>query len=168
MIDGIRLKESYQLAGCCSPSRSDRIVGYFSHDNYLKVHRDGCANLKKAEPARLIALSWDDILEDAHFTPGPDYHDLDGADFAVLEHHLDYGIDYSLMVAKALVIPKQDAFDRHKRLKDQGLLKRVEPRIVQYRKGIVDNKWIKHRNHTYYDLTEKGKAYVEYHRARGG
>jgi len=168
MTDEIRLKESYTLARCCSPSRSDKIVGYFSHDNYLKVHRHDCENLKKAESARLVALSWDDILEGASFTPGPDYHKLDATDFAVLQHHLDYGIDYSLMVAKALAIPRQDAFERHKRLKDQGLLKRVEPRIVQYRKGIVDNKWIKHRNHTYYDLTEKGKAYLEYRQTHSG
>ena len=168
MTDEIRLKESYTLARCCSPSRSDKIVGYFSHDNYLKVHRHDCESLKKAESSRLVSLSWDDILEGAGFTPGPDYHKLDAADFAVLRHHLDYGIDYSLMVAKALAIPRQDAFERHKRLKDQGLLKRVEPRIVQYRKGIVDNKWIKHRNHTYYDLTEKGKAYLEYHQTHSG
>ncbi len=163
MTDEIRLKESYTLARCCSPSHSDKIVGYFSHDNYLKVHRHDCESLKKAESARLVSLSWDDILQDARYTPGPDYRGLDGADFAVLRHHLDYGIDYSLMVAKALAIPRQEAFERHKRLRDQGLLKRVEPRIVQYRKGIVDNKWIKHRNHTYYDLTDKGRLYLNHY-----
>jgi len=165
MSDKIRLKESYVLARCCSPSLADKIVGYYSHDNYVKVHRHGCGNLKKAEPARLVSLSWDDILAEASFTPGPEYRELNVSDFAVLQHHLDYGIDYSLMVAKVLAIRRQDAFDRHKRLRDMGLLKRVEPRIVQYRKGIVDNKWIKHRNHTYYDLTEKGKAYLEYYRS---
>ncbi len=162
----MRLKESYTLARCCSPSVSDKIVGYYSHDNYLKVHCHDCESLKKAEPARLVALSWDEIRENAVFIPGSDYNDLDGVDFAVLRHHLDYGIDYALMVAKALAIPRQDAFDRHKRLRELGLLKRVEPRIVQYRKGIVDNKWIKHRNHTYCELTEKGKAYFEYHQSQ--
>lgn len=166
MSDEIKLKESYVLAKCCSPSLSDEIVGYYSHDNYLKVHRHDCANLNKAEPARLVALSWDDILEEAEFTPSSDYQELDTTDFAVLEHHSKYGIDYSLMVAKVLAIPRQDAFGRHKRLRDLGLLQRVEPRIVQYRKGIVNNKWIKHRNHTYYDITEKGKIYLEYHRSR--
>ena len=164
MPDEIKLKEKYILAKCCSPSLEDKIVGYYSHDNYLKVHRHDCTSLKKAEPTRLVALSWDDILEDAGFAPGQDYDELEVDDFAVLRHHLDYGIDYSLMVAKSLAIPKQDAFERHKRLRDLGLLQRVEPRIVQYRKGIVDNKWIKHRNHTYYELTEKGKAYLDYHR----
>jgi len=33
---------------------------------------------------------------------------------------------------------------------------------MQYRKGIVDNKWVKHRNHTYYKLTEKGTKYLDY------
>ncbi|MFH2049803.1 MAG: DUF2250 domain-containing protein, partial [bacterium] len=73
----------------------------------------------------------------------------------------EYGVDYSLVVARKLNIPKQAAFDCHKKLREMGLLERVKPLIIQYRKGIVDNKWIKHRNHTYYDLTDKGKSYLD-------
>ena len=51
-------------------------------------------------------------------------------------------------------------------MREMGLLERVEPLIIQYRKGIVDNKWIKHRNHTYYGLTSKGESYLRYHIAR--
>jgi hypothetical protein len=167
MRDHPRLKEGYTLARCCAPSPSDAIAGYFSHDNYLKVHRRGCAALAKVPDARLVSLVWDDILENGHFVPESDYHTLDETDFAVLRHHLDFGIDYSLMVAKMLTIPKQDAFNRHRKLRGMGLLKRVEPRMVQYRRGIAEHKWIKHRNHTYYELTEKGRAYLEYHQTHG-
>ena len=83
-------------------------------------------------------------------------------DFAGLKHHLDYGFDYSLVLAKKLNIDKQEAFNLHKKLRELGLIERVEPKIIQYRKGIVDNKWIKHRNHTYYNLTDKGTKYLEY------
>ena len=160
--DKMKLKEDYVLARCCSPSTADRIVGYYSHDNCLKVHRHDCASLTKADRARLVPLSWNDILADEHFVPGSDYYGLYDLDFAVLRHHSEYGIDYSLMLAKMLTMSKQEAFERHRKLKALGLLQRVEPRIVQYRNGIADHKWIKHRNHTYYELTEKGRAYLEY------
>jgi len=163
MNDEIRLKEDYTLARCCSPSSKDKIIGYYSHNNIIKVHKENCPNLKKAEPERLVSLKWSDILAPTEFQPGSDYHDLDKTDFSILQHHLDYGIDYSLLVAKALSLPKQDVFERHKKLKDFGLIERVEPRMVQYRKGIVANKWIKHRNHTYYQLTDTGKKYLSFH-----
>jgi predicted transcriptional regulator len=42
-----------------------------------------------------------------------------------------------------------------------GALKRVEKLMIQYRKNIVKGKWIKHRNHTYYELTPKGERWIE-------
>ncbi len=161
----MRLKESYALAKCCSPSRDNQIVGYYSHDNYLKVHRHDCPNLSKAERERLVPLEWKDIVTEPDLTPGGDYDELTSVDFAVLAHHEKYGIDYSLKVARILHVPQEEVFDRHRRLRQLELLRRVEPRIVQYRRGIVDNKWIKHRNHTYYELTEKGRVYIGHYRA---
>ncbi len=157
------LKDDYTLASCCRPTTADEIVGYYSYNNVLKVHRDDCPNLRKADTARLVKLNWPDILtEHELFSPDADYDRLDEVDFAILEHHFQYGVDYSLVVARKANIPKQTAFDRHKKLRQMNLIERVEPRIIQYRKGIVDNKWIKHRNHTYYDLTDKGRQYLEY------
>jgi hypothetical protein len=167
MTNTMKLKEGYAFANCCSPLPSDKIVGYYSHDSFFKVHDHDCASLKGIDQARLVPLSWDEIVEKEGFVPENDYYDLDSVDFAVLRHHLEYGIDYSLMLAKMLTIPKHEAFERHKKLKGLGLLQRVEPRMVQYRQGIADHKWIKHRNHTYYELTDKGRAYLEYHEAHG-
>ncbi len=167
VTDNVKLKKGYAFSKCCSPSQSDKIVGYYSHDSFFKVHSHDCASLKEIDPARLVPLSWDEIVEKEGSIPEGDYYNLDSVDFAVLRHHLEYGIDYSLMLAKMLTIPKQDAFEKHKKLKALRLLQRVEPRIVQYRQGIADHKWIKHRNHTYYELTEKGKLYLEYHEAHG-
>ncbi len=157
-----RLKDEYFLAKCCNPAIDDEIIGYYSYDNLLKVHRKDCPNLAKAEPERLVALEWSDILAEIGFEPDSDYDQLDDTDFAILKHHLEYDIDYSLMVAKMLPIPKQEAFDRHRKLRNWKLLERVDAVMVRYRKGVVDNKWIKHRNHTYFRLTPKGRKYIEY------
>ncbi|MCB2229185.1 DUF2250 domain-containing protein [bacterium] len=164
MSDRIPLKEPYVLANCCQPMPGEEIVGYYSHDNVLKVHRAGCSNLARAESSRLVTLSWDDIRAEQPYEPGYDYADLDEIDFRMLDHHDRLGIDYSLKVARVLTVERETAFDRHRKLREMNLLDRVEPTIVQYRKGVVDNKWIKHRNHTYYDLTDKGRAYLAYHR----
>lgn len=164
-----RTKENYSLSKCCAPLPDCRIVGYYSHDGkLLKVHRAECANLQKADQARLVSLAWSEILSDKQFTPDDDYYALDDLDFRVLAHHDRYGVDYSLTMARLIGIDKQTMFDRHHKLRGMKLLKRVEPVMIRYRKGIVDNKWIKHRNHTYYDLTRRGKKYLEYKQVRGG
>ena len=162
MTDNLKLKKEYILAKCCSPLPPENIVGYYSYDNILKVHKQNCTNLKKAAPDRLVQLEWHDILEPPESKPDDDFNHLDIVDFKILEHHQNLGIDYSLKVAKDVNIPKQDAFERHNKLKDMGLLERVDALMVQYRKGIVKNKWIKHRNHTYYQITLKGKKYLDY------
>lgn len=162
-MDKVKLKEDYRLAACCSPQPPTEITGYYSHDKIIKIHSESCPELSDIEPERLIQLKWEDVIEDSEsFSPGDDYGQLDADDFRILEHHMRYGIDYSLLVARKLNISKQEAFDRHQKLRDMKLLERVEPKMVQYRKGIVDNKWIKHRNHTYYDVTGRGRDYLGY------
>ncbi len=157
-----KLKDKYTTSKCCNPCENDTIVGYFSFDDKIKVHCADCANLAKADQSRLVQLEWKDIVAKDEFTPGDDFHELDETDFAILEHHLAYGVDYSLKVARMLYIDKQLVFDRHKKLRDMLLVERIDPLIIRYRKGIVHNKWIKHRNHTYYELTDRGRAYLDF------
>lgn len=157
------IRENYALSKCCSPLPDCEIVGYYSHDRLLlKVHRAECANLQKADQTRLVSLAWSDILSDKQFTPDDDYRELDDLDFRILAHHDKYGVDYSLTMARLIGIDKQTMFERHHKLREMKLIKRVEALMIRYRKGVVDNKWIKHRNHTYYDLTSKGIKYLEY------
>ena len=163
MTVDLHLKDDYTAAQCCDPSPPCKIIGYYSHDNLLKVHRSDCLNLKKADAARLVHLNWPDIPADRPFTPESDFKQLDRTDFRVLQHHREFGIDYSLLVARKLGIPKEEAFDRHKKLREMELIQRVEPTMVQYRKGLTPNKWIKHRNHTYFDLTPKGTNYLAHY-----
>jgi len=155
------LKEKYSLARCCKPQLGDRITGYFSHDDHIKVHRSDCPNLIKAEHSRLVTLAWIDISAGTgHPQAGPDIT-LGELDLAILRHHRDLGVDYSLKVARVLNAERADVFESHRRLRADGLLERVEPTMIQYRKGVVPSKWIKHRNHTYYRLTERGAALLK-------
>ena len=158
----MKLKENYTLAKCCQPEPDNEIIGYYSYNNVLKVHKKDCSSLDKAETDRLVPLNWDDITAPADFNPDADYKELNELDWKILHHHEIYGVDYSLKVARMLHAEKQDVFDSHNKLREMGLLERVKELMMQYRKGIVDNKWIKHRNHTYYKLTAKGKNYLNY------
>jgi len=162
-MSSLQLKENYILANCCHPRPPEPLIGYFSHDGVLKVHKEDCPNLQHTDRERLVGLKWAEILAPETFQPDDDFDELDETDFGVLRHHGNLGIDYSLKLARDLNIAKETAFERHRKLSDMGLIERVEPTMVQYRKGVVDHKWIKHRNHTYYDLTPKGKSYLEYH-----
>ncbi len=159
----MKLKDEYILARCCRPGTNDSITGYYSHDNLIKVHKTGCSNLNKADNERLMPLVWSDILAPDDFVPDEDFYILDETDFAILRHHQVLGVDYSLKVAAVLKIERQAVFDSHNKLREMKLLKRIKPLIIQYRKNIVKNKWIKHRNHTYYELTKKGRDYLRFY-----
>jgi predicted transcriptional regulator len=114
-----------------------------------------------------VRLTWDDVTEESEFAPDVLYRSLEENDLRILKLHLDVGLDYSLKVARILYIDKQEVFERHKKLLENGLLKRVPKVMIRYRKGVVDNKWIKHRNHTYYELTRKGRNYIAYYERTG-
>jgi len=161
----MRIKPDYTLAGCCRPTPGDAITGYYSHERFIKVHKIGCSNLRKAEAGRLIALDWKEVMDRADYAPDEDFRGLDELDFRILRHHRDLGVDYSLMVASALRIEPEEVFQRHARLRAMDLLERVLPAMIRYRRHIVKDKWIKHRNHTYYDLSEKGRKYLEFYLA---
>ncbi len=159
--DGLKFKEGYKVAGCCSPRPNTPILGYFSYNNVIVVHKNSCKNLKKIESGLLFSLSWEEILEKKADGPEKDYYQLDELDFRILKHHREMGVDYSLMVAGILNIEPGQVFEHHRKLKSLKLLKRVEKVMIQYRKKIVDNKWIKHRNHTYYQITPKGERCLD-------
>ena len=158
----IRLKENYSRAKCCSPEPDDSITGYFSYKNVIVVHKTSCGNLKKVESQRLLSLSWETILEAEESKPEGDYSQLEEVDFRILRHHQLVGVDYSWVVAEMLNLDPQLVFERHRKLKGLKLLERVSKVMIQYRKNIVDHKWIKHRNHTYYRITPKGERYLDF------
>jgi hypothetical protein len=163
----MKLREGYSLAKCCRAKTGDHISGYYSHNQVMIVHKSNCPNLDKVDSERIVKLDWQQIIAEEDFRPESDYRELDELDWRILHHHRELGVDYSHVVARTLHVPRADVFARHHKLREMKLLARVKPLIMQYRKGIVDNKWIKHRNHTYYELTRKGRNYIAYYERTG-
>ena len=155
---------TYKLAQCCSPEAKESIIGYFKEDGTVTIHLSNCASVQQLRPERLLDVTWDEIH--AAETPAdtetedPTFDRLDEVDYLILKHHQEFGLDYSIVVSEMLGLPLDETQNRHRKLRELGGLKRVERRMIQYRKNIVKGKWIKHRNHTYYELTPKGERWV--------
>jgi hypothetical protein len=156
---------TYKIAKCCTPQEGDAITGYFKEDSTITVHHAKCSAVQGFRPERLLAIAWDEIRTtetptDTVALP-PEFAELDETDYFILKHHQELGMDYSIVVAETLRIPLEEMHQRHRKLRDLGGLKRVEGRIIHYRKNIVKGKWIKHRNHTYYELTPEGRTWIQ-------
>jgi hypothetical protein len=157
---------AYKLAGCCAPKPKDDIIGYFKEDGTIAVHRADCRSVQNLRAERLLNVTWREIeatkeepIEGNQIDLA--FAQLDETDYRILKHHEKFGLDYSMVVADALGLPMEAAYERHRKLRELGALERVEKRMIQYRKNIVKGKWMKRRNHTYYDLTPKGRAWIE-------
>lgn len=162
---------TYTLAKCCSPPVGCQLVGYIKEDGAIAVHQSNCTSLNKLRQERLLQVTWREIQSTAADSnpdeADPIFSTLSEIDYLILKHHETFGIDYSIAVSDALGIPLEETYNEHRKLKTIGGLKRVEKRIIQYRKNIVKGKWIKHRNHTYYELTSKGEKWIEMFESHG-
>lgn len=161
MIDAL----TYKIAKCCAPQEGDTITGYFKENGTVTVHDATCNAIRNFRTERLLDVTWDEIRTTETPTDSvtlpPEFAELDETDYFILKHHQELGMDYSIVVAEALRIPLEETHQRHRKLRDLGGLKRVEGRIIHYRKNIVKGKWIKHRNHTYYELTPEGRTWIQ-------
>lgn len=151
---------TYKIAKCCDPDEGAHIIGYFKEDRTITIHNTSCQIVPGLRTERLLDVSWDEIQKSKTPDTSQEIPDLDETDYFILKHHQELGVDYSIVVAETLRIPLEEIQQRHRKLKELGGLKRVEARIIQYRKNIVKGKWIKHRNHTYYELTPKGSQWI--------
>ena len=155
---------TYKIAKCCTPQEGDPITGYFKADGTITVHGATCNAVQGLRTERLLKVTWDEIRTTeaaADAVPlAPEFAALDETDYFILKHHQEFGMDYSIVVAEVLRIPLDEMQKRHRKLREIGGLKRVQGRIIHYRKNIVKGKWIKHRNHTYYELTPEGEKWI--------
>lgn len=156
---------TYKIAKCCTPVENDDIVGYFKEEGIITVHDATCQSVSSLRTERLLDISWNEIkqtkISDSKKETPKEIEELDQTDYLILKHHQEMGMDYSKVVAQSLNIPLNEIQDRHKKLRELGGLKRVEGRIIHYRKNIVKGKWIKHRNHTYYEITPEGNLWID-------
>ena len=155
---------TYKIAKCCNPEEDNPIIGYFKEDSTIAVHNTSCPAVPGLRTERLLDITWEEIhkskITDTSHDISDEVNELDETDYFILKHHQELGVDYSIVVAETLRIPLEEMHQRHRKLRELGGLKRVEGRIIQYRKNIVKGKWIKHRNHTYYELTPKGSRWI--------
>ncbi len=154
---------TYKIAKCCNPQQNDPLVGYFKENGIITVHQTECSGVQSFRAERLLKVTWQEIHA-AEIPENPiaaEFNELDETDYFILKHHQEMGMDYSIVVAETLNIPLEEMYKRHRKLREIGGLKRVEARIIHYRKNIVKGKWIKHRNHTYYEITPEGRTWLE-------
>ncbi len=85
---------------------------------------------------------------------------LDDLEIAVLKYHKHKGCDYSKSLSRVLHIPLQKAFEVHKKLFELGYLEKINSRLTKY-KINSKTKITKHRNHTYYQLSQIGKQFIK-------
>jgi GTP diphosphokinase / guanosine-3',5'-bis(diphosphate) 3'-diphosphatase len=49
----------YRIGKCCSPAAGTRVVGYLTLTRGVTVHTHDCANIKTADPRRLLDAQWE-------------------------------------------------------------------------------------------------------------
>jgi GTP pyrophosphokinase len=57
------------LARCCNPMPSDKIVGYITRGRGVTVHRQDCSNmLAQLEPERMIDVTWGQVAKEERYS----------------------------------------------------------------------------------------------------
>lgn len=92
---------------------------------------------------------------------GPIVEGTDALDRAILAYLKALGPDYAKLLSIRLARPLEEIRARLNRLEGSGLIERVEGRIVKYYHRRL--KAVKHRNHTYYQLTRDGEHFLRRH-----
>ncbi|MGF7399360.1 DUF2250 domain-containing protein [Thermoanaerobacterium thermosaccharolyticum] len=85
-------------------------------------------------------------------------------DLTILTYLKKLGPEYAKLLAIRLGISLEESRRRLQSLEERGLIKRVERRIVKYYHRR--RKSVKHRNHTYYELTRKGEFFLRQDRKK--
>ncbi|MFV9568345.1 DUF2250 domain-containing protein [Thermoanaerobacter mathranii] len=79
-------------------------------------------------------------------------------DLTILAYLKKLGPEYAKFLARRLGLSLEESRKRLQSLEKRGLIKRVERRIVKYYHR--QRKSVKHRNHTYYELTREGELFL--------
>ncbi|WP_271629553.1 DUF2250 domain-containing protein [Caldicellulosiruptor sp. DIB 104C] len=89
----------------------------------------------------------------------PVRHDQDELlDLTILAYLKKLGPEYAKLLAIRLGLSLEESRRRLQSLEERGFIKRVERRIVKYYHRR--RKSVKHRNHTYYELTREGELFL--------
>ncbi|RIV19229.1 DUF2250 domain-containing protein [Alicyclobacillaceae bacterium I2511] len=83
---------------------------------------------------------------------------FDGVDVKILAYFKALGPDYAKLVAFRFGLSLENSRARLERLELAGFIEKVEGRIVKYYHRRV--KAVKHRNHTYFQITKDGEQFL--------
>ncbi|CAB1127918.1 conserved protein of unknown function [Candidatus Hydrogenisulfobacillus filiaventi] len=103
----------------------------------------------------------DESREAAYPIIGPVEEGTDLLDRKLLAYFKALGPDYAKLIGFRFARPVDEVRARLEHLEALGLVERVEGRIVKYYHRRV--KAVKHRNHTYYQLTREGDHFLRRH-----
>lgn len=81
--------------------------------------------------------------------------DVDVIDLTILAYLKKLGPEYAKLLSRRLSLTIEESFERLQKLQKQGLITRIDRSIVKYYHRRRKN--VKHRNHTYYELTRDGE-----------
>ncbi len=54
------------FAKCCRPLPGERVVGFITRGRGITIHQDTCRHIQKADPDRLVPVSWDPTEREAY------------------------------------------------------------------------------------------------------
>jgi GTP pyrophosphokinase len=54
------------FAKCCSPLPGEKVVGFITRGRGITVHLASCGHIEKADPDRLVPVSWDTVGKEAY------------------------------------------------------------------------------------------------------
>ena len=54
------------FAKCCRPLPGEQVVGFITRGRGITIHQKGCRHVKKADPDRLVSVSWDPTEKEAY------------------------------------------------------------------------------------------------------
>jgi predicted transcriptional regulator len=96
--------------------------------------------------------------------------ELRDLEIKILKYHKIAGADYSKLISHRFGLSLSDAMKIHKKLLELGFLEKVSGSIINYHTKLKNGKYkyVKHRNHTYYTLSRKGKHFIREYEKKFG
>ncbi|MBO8127758.1 MAG: 2-amino-4-hydroxy-6-hydroxymethyldihydropteridine diphosphokinase [Peptococcaceae bacterium] len=112
------------------------------------------------ELARVLAQQQD--ITNLHHNGSEERAFPDYIDYKILKYLAQLGPEYAFLLSTRIEPDYEETRQRLERLEAEGLIQKVAGRIVKYYHRRRKN--VKHRNHTYYELTRKGEHLLRKHR----
>jgi GTP pyrophosphokinase len=55
-----------RFANCCHPIPGDQVIGFITRGRGITIHHKNCSHILKADPDRLVELSWEPSKDDVY------------------------------------------------------------------------------------------------------